>query len=112
MLKDAEQISSELDLLSDRVSDIEKCIGDFAEIFGSLKVALAARPGPLCPPYCAHGVISEEEDDLPLELRVADIKRCIGDFAAVFEDLKQSLSRRPGPLCPPYCSHPVDGYQT
>jgi hypothetical protein len=110
-------MANELDALNERVSDIEHCIGDFQEIFASLQAALALRlgpggPGPLCPPYCAHGTNEDYADPLTLEARVTDIRKCIGDFAEVFATLAESLGSRPGPLCPPYCAHPINGSQS
>jgi hypothetical protein len=42
-----------------------------------------------------------------LAARVADIEKCIGDFAQFFEALKEIL-RGPGVDCPPYCRHGVE----
>lgn len=42
-----------------------------------------------------------------LAARVADIEKCIGDFAQFFEALKEIL-RGPGVDCPPYCAHGVE----
>jgi hypothetical protein len=38
--------------LEARVVDIRKCIGDVADVFGTLRLALNAMPEPDCPPYC------------------------------------------------------------
>lgn len=101
-------MSYELDELNERVTDIEHCIGDFQAIFESLKAALDGRTGPLCPPYCAHTIEEDSEDPLPLDARVVDLRKCIGDIESVFEALALSLGRGTGPLCPPYCAHSID----
>jgi len=93
--------------LSARVADIEKCIGDFAEIFKALKKIVNRIPGPDCPPYCMHGVDFDFKDPAKLEDRVADMCRFIGDYGEVFSVLKAALAG-PGPDCPPYCAHGLD----
>lgn len=105
-------MTTDLDTLSERVSDLEQCIGDFQTIFSCLQEALterAGRTGPLCPPYCAHGIVDDYEDPLTVAERVSDIRKCIGDIDVVFQALAAILARTPGPLCPPYCAHPVEG---
>lgn len=95
-----------------RVADIEKCIGDFAQVFTALNDALEEIPQPDCPPYCMHKLediyeakYKEFQDPLKVEQRVADIARCIGDHYYVFQKLQKALKRMPGPDCPPYCAH-------
>jgi hypothetical protein len=102
---------SEKDLYA-RVADIERCIGDFAQVFAALKAELDPLPQPDCPPYCMHklsdddeGKFSKYQDPLKIEERVRDIGRCIGDHAYVFKKLREALQRMPGPDCPPYCAH-------
>lgn len=91
--------------LSARVADIEKCIGDFAEVFKALKEILNGIPQPDCPPYCLHGIEPDFKDPAKLEDRVADISRFIGDHGKVFAVLRDALNAGPGPDCPPYCAH-------
>jgi len=95
-----------------RVADIEKCIGDFAQVFAALEAELDPLPQPDCPPYCMHRLSDDDEakfgefkDKLNIEERVRDIGRCIGDHAYVFKKLREALKRMPGPDCPPYCAH-------
>ncbi|MFN2491324.1 MAG: hypothetical protein ABR501_00390 [Pyrinomonadaceae bacterium] len=108
--------------LAKRVDDIEKTIGDFAQVINVFKSALIENGNggsdpfpipPTCPPYCAHRKKSDFIDDLPLTDRVADIRQWIGDFGAAFEylatllqSLRQALEEMPPPTCPPYCVHP------
>lgn len=92
--------------LSARVDDIEKCIGDIAEVLEALRSAVATIPEPTCPPYCEH--VSKPDyypDDMKIEYRVADICSYIADYGNVFAVLKKALSENPGPTCPPYCGH-------
>lgn len=95
--------------LAARVADIEKTIGDIAEMLGSLKSALASIPQPPnCPPYCSHldaAAHEEYEDEMSLADRVADIRKCIGDTGTVFGALIDALGTMPLPNCPPYCGH-------
>lgn len=90
--------------LEDRVEDIEKTIGDTDQVLEALKDCLAQFI-PTCPPYCAHGVEPEYEDERSLEVQVAEMARVIGDLAAVFACLTEILANRPIPTCPPYCAH-------
>ena len=99
--------------LSARVADIEKCIGDFARVFATLQDILDPVPiPPDCPPYCMHKMDPkyEEEfkayvDKVPLDERVRDIGRFIGDYGSVFHVLRNALHIMPKPDCPPYCAH-------
>ena len=91
--------------LAARVADIEKCIGDFAEVFAAMKAALSEGPGVDCPPYCAHGVVSNYVDELSVSERVSDIKKCIGDFGLAFDTIREALEAMQGVDCPPYCKH-------
>jgi hypothetical protein len=98
-----------LETLSLRVEDIEKTIGDIAQVLDSLKQALASVPQPPnCPPYCGHGVTQEYEDELSLADRVDDIRKCIGDVGIVFGSLIESLNIMAMPNCPPYCGHEAE----
>jgi hypothetical protein len=94
--------------LAARVADIEQCIGDFAEVFAAMKVALSRGPGVDCPPYCAHGMANDHKDKLSLVDRVSDIKKCIGDFGLAFETIREALDLMHGIDCPPYCAHKND----
>jgi hypothetical protein len=47
------------------------------------------------------------KDDLPIADQIADMKRYIGDFGAVFQSLKEALGKMPPPDCPPYCGHGI-----
>ena len=98
-------MENSLEDLSSRIDDIEQTIGDIAEVFASLKAALARIPPPNCPPYCGHEVVDEYEDELSLADRVADIRKYIGDTGIVFGSLIQALQRLAPPNCPPYCGH-------
>ena len=91
--------------LADRVDDIEKTIGDIDHVLEALKNSLAGAPLPTCPPYCGHGIGSDYVDDRSLTVQVAEMAKCMGDLASVFEGLKNVLAARPQPTCPPYCSH-------
>ena len=96
-----------LEDLSSRVDEIEQTIGDIAQVLDSLKQALGRIPAPPnCPPYCAHEIQQEWEDDLPLADRVKDIRKCIGDVGIVFAELIDALEGMAPPNCPPYCAHP------
>lgn len=98
-----------LEELSSRVDDIEQTIGDIAQVLSSLKQALGSIPQPPdCPPYCAHAVNEEFVDNLSLEDRVKDIKKCIGDVGIVFKSLIDSLNSMVPPDCPPYCVHELE----
>jgi hypothetical protein len=100
---------AELEEIAARVDDIEKTIGDIAQVLYSLKDALSLIPEPPnCPPYCGHGVDDNTEDPLSLEDRVKDIKKCIGDVDIVFGSLIQALDNMAPPNCPPYCAHEVN----
>jgi hypothetical protein len=90
---------------ADRLADIEKCIGDFAEVFVAMKAAVASIPPPTCPPYCSHNVHKAYPEDLSVEDRVADIKKYVGDYNDFFQALSTALQRMPPPTCPPYCAH-------
>jgi len=46
-----------------------------------------------------------EPKDEDLSARVADIEKCIGDYARVFATLQDILDPLPQPDCPPYCMH-------
>lgn len=99
-------MENNLDDLAARVDDIEKTIGDMAQVFASLKAGLARIPAPPnCPPYCGHEVGEKYVDKLPLEARVEDIKKCIGDVGIVFGSLIEALAQMAPPNCPPYCGH-------
>lgn len=99
-------MGNNLDELAARVDDIEKTIGDIAQVLNSLKQALDRIPAPPnCPPYCSHEVTEEFADFLPLADRVADIRKCIGDVGIVFGSLIESLNAMAPPNCPPYCAH-------
>jgi hypothetical protein len=92
--------------LSDRVADIEKCIGDIADVFKALRSVLAGIPEPTCPPYCLHGTQPDYYlDEMKIEHRVADNCRYIADYGYVFAVLNEALSANPEPTCPPYCAH-------
>jgi hypothetical protein len=98
--------------LSARVADIERCIGDYAQVFKALQEILDPLPQPDCPPYCMHKLDPkyEEEfaaykDSVPLEERVRDICRFIGDHGIVFKVLRDALKSMATPDCPPYCAH-------
>jgi hypothetical protein len=96
-----------------RVDDIEKTIGDIAQVLYSLQQALQTIPQPPnCPPYCGHGVDDVDEDDLSLEDRVKDIKKCIGDVGIVFGALIEALNNMAPPNCPPYCGHDLDSQRS
>jgi hypothetical protein len=95
-----------LESLASRVDDIEQTIGDIYEVLASVKQALGRIPTPPnCPPYCAHEIPEEYVDNLPLEDRVIDIRKCIGDVGIVFGSLVEALDRMAPPNCPPYCGH-------
>ena len=95
-----------LEELASRVDDIEQTIGDIAQVLDSLKLALGTIPTPPnCPPYCPHEVTQEYPDNLSLEDRVKDIRKCIGDVGIVFGALNESLASMAPPNCPPYCGH-------
>jgi hypothetical protein len=99
-------MANTLESVASRVDDIEKTIGDIAQVLSSLKQALTKIPVPPdCPPYCAHEVSQEYEDELSLEDRVADIRKCIGDTGIVFGALIDALGTMVPPDCPPYCAH-------
>lgn len=92
--------------MASRVDEIEKTIGDIAQVLGSLKEALMTIPEPPnCPPYCGHHITVEYEDPLSTEDRVKDIKKCIGDTGVVFLALIDALERMAPISCPPYCGH-------
>ena len=100
---------ADLENISARVDDIEKTIGDIAQVLYSMKEALSVFPQPPnCPPYCGHGVDNGEEDNLSLEDRVKDIRKCIGDVGWLFGTLTQALNSMAPPNCPPYCGHNLD----
>ena len=101
-MKDPNQGDREI---NDRLDDIEKCIGDFAGVFETLKEAVGRIPPPTCPPYCSHSVKKFYPDDLSIEDRVADIKKCVGDYNDFFEALSTALQSMSPPTCPPYCAH-------
>jgi hypothetical protein len=104
------QDSQESNGLLHRVDEIEKTIGDLAQVFDALKNSLAKIPiPPTCPPYCAHELDRADKDELPLPERVADIKKYIGDFGLVFDELNQALDKLRPPTCPPYCAHESEG---
>lgn len=93
--------------LTDRVADIEKCIGDIAAVLEALRYAVAPLPSPTCPPYCGHEIeYNYHTDDIKLEYRVAEICRYIGDYGNVFAALQKALPAKPPP-CPPYCGHDI-----
>jgi hypothetical protein len=95
-----------LENVASRVDDIEKTIGDIAQVLNALKQALTRIPQPPdCPPYCGHEVTQEYVDDLSLADRVADIRKCIGDTGIVFGALIDALGTMVPPDCPPYCGH-------
>jgi hypothetical protein len=92
--------------LSARVADIEKCIGDIAQVHAALMSALAGIPEPTCPPYCMHEIRPDYYvDDMKIEYRVDDICKYIADYGNVFAVLSKALSAKPEPVCPPYCGH-------
>jgi hypothetical protein len=95
-----------LENIASRVDDIEKTVGDIAQVLASLKEALSRIPSPPnCPPYCGHEITKEYKDPLSLEERVADMRKCIGDTGIVFGCLIEALAQMPPPNCPPYCGH-------
>lgn len=101
-----------LENIACRVDDIEKTIGDIAQVLASLKEALGRIPQPPnCPPYCGHEVNSEYQDELSLADRVADIRKCIGDTGIVFGSLIEALDLIAPPNCPPYCGHTSEEQQ-
>lgn len=95
--------------IEQRVANIEQTIGDIAYVLFKLKESLAAipQPQPNCPPYCPHSHIDPNPDPLPIEERVKDIRKCIGDIGVVLGSLHQALGDMAGapPNCPPYCGH-------
>ena len=97
--------------LADRVADIEETIGDIAKVLKSLKESVNRIPEPDCPPYCAHAVETEYPDNLTIEARVVDIRKCIGDAGDVFGTLKLALNAMHEPDCPPYCGRTEESQQ-
>ena len=95
--------------LTDRVSDIEKTIGDIDHVLEALKDCLASAPLPTCPPYCGHGLEKEYVDDRSLAVQVTEMAKWMADLASVFEGLKKVLAARSQPTCPPYCGHEING---
>ena|SRR5687767_13922373 len=99
--------------IEQRVANIEQTIGDIAFVLYKLRQALAAipQPQPNCPPYCPHSYSGSNPETLPIEERVEDIRKCIGDIGVVLGSLTQALEAMAvaPPDCPPYCGH--DGRQ-
>jgi hypothetical protein len=92
--------------MASRLDEIEKTIGDIAQVLYSLKQALMIIPEPPnCPPYCGHHIVDEYVDPLSTEDRVKDIRKCIGDTGVVFRGLIDALEGMSPISCPPYCGH-------
>ena len=107
-MKTPEQNSNEIDELTERIEDIERTIGDMAAVFDALKMALHIIPlPPTCPPYCGHADDDGGDDEVPLEERVKDIRKYVGDYGQVLDSLKEALDNMAQPTCPPYCAHEV-----
>lgn len=94
------------DEMRERIQDIERTIGDMVAVLDAVKMALGPIPlPPTCPPYCDHSEGDTEDDEVPLEERVRDISKYIGDYGKVFDAMKEALDAMPQPTCPPYCAH-------
>ena len=97
--------------IEQRVANIEQTIGDIAYVLFELRQALLSipQPQPNCPPYCPHSYSDPNPETLPIEERVEDIRKCIGDIGVVLGSLHQALGAVAvaPPDCPPYCG--LDG---